>query len=69
MKTILNSRSNRDKRKEAAVHVQRMEEEMKEAEKKMAEERKKRDEEVPVKQEVATPGLGTPRHTPARLGL
>lgn len=46
-----------------------MEEEMKQAEHKMAEERKKRDEDVPVKQEVATPGLGTPRRTPHRLGL
>ncbi|KAL0872222.1 hypothetical protein ABMA27_004619 [Loxostege sticticalis] len=62
-------KSNRDKRKEAAVHLQRMEEEMKQAEHKMAEERKKRDEDVPVKQEVATPGLGTPRRTPHRLGL
>ncbi|XP_028030585.1 pre-mRNA-splicing factor ATP-dependent RNA helicase PRP16 isoform X3 [Bombyx mandarina] len=62
-------KSNRDKRKEAAVHLQRMEEEMKEAEAKMAEDRKKKDEDVPVKQEVATPGLGTPRRTPQRLGL
>ncbi|KAJ8713246.1 hypothetical protein PYW07_013616 [Mythimna separata] len=62
-------KSNRDKRKEAAVHLQRMEEEMKQAEQKMAEERKKREEDVPVKQEVATPGLNTPRRTPHRLGL
>lgn len=62
-------KSNRDKRKEAAVHVQRMEEEMKQAEQKMAEERKKREEDVPVKQEIATPGLNTPRRTPQRLGL
>jgi pre-mRNA-splicing factor ATP-dependent RNA helicase DHX38/PRP16 len=46
-----------------------MEEEMKEAEEKMAEERKKKEEEVPVKQEIATPGLSTPRRTPHRLGL
>ncbi|KPJ02156.1 hypothetical protein RR46_03431 [Papilio xuthus] len=62
-------KSNRDKKKEAAVHLQRMEEEMKEAEQKMAEEKRKRDEEVPVKQEIATPGLNTPRRTPHRLGL
>ncbi|XP_041987375.1 pre-mRNA-splicing factor ATP-dependent RNA helicase PRP16 isoform X2 [Aricia agestis] len=62
-------KSNRDKRKEAAVHLQKMEEEMKVAEQKMAEERKKREEDVPVKQEVATPGLNTPRRTPQRLGL
>lgn len=62
-------KSNRDKRKEAAVHLQRMEEEMKQAEQKMAEERKRREEDVPVKQEVATPGLNTPRRTPHRLGL
>ncbi|RVE54333.1 hypothetical protein evm_001160 [Chilo suppressalis] len=61
--------TNRDKRKEAAVHLQRMEEEMKQAEEKMAEERQKKEEEVPVKQEVATPGLNTPRRTPHRLGL
>ncbi|XP_052750066.1 pre-mRNA-splicing factor ATP-dependent RNA helicase PRP16 isoform X1 [Galleria mellonella] len=62
-------KSNRDKRKEAAVHLQRMEEEMKQAEQKMAEERRKRDEEVPLKQTVATPGLNTPKRTPHRLGL
>ncbi|XP_028174839.1 pre-mRNA-splicing factor ATP-dependent RNA helicase PRP16 [Ostrinia furnacalis] len=62
-------KSNRDKRKEAAVHLQRMEEEMKLAEQKMAEERKKREEDVPVTQEVATPGLNTPRRAPQRLGL
>ncbi|CAH0694346.1 unnamed protein product [Spodoptera exigua] len=62
-------KSNRDKRKEAAVHLQRMEEEMKQAEQKMAEERKKKEEDVPVKQEIATPGLNTPRRTPHRLGL
>ncbi|XP_013134537.1 PREDICTED: pre-mRNA-splicing factor ATP-dependent RNA helicase PRP16 isoform X1 [Papilio polytes] len=62
-------KSNRDKKKEAAVHLQKMEEEMKEAEQKMAEEKRKRDEEVPVKQEIATPGLNTPRRTPHRLGL
>ncbi|CAD0200613.1 unnamed protein product [Chrysodeixis includens] len=68
-KCICSGQSNRDKRKEAAVHLQRMEEEMKEAEQKMAEERKKREEDVPVKQEIATPGLNTPRRTPHRLGL
>ncbi|XP_045516306.1 pre-mRNA-splicing factor ATP-dependent RNA helicase PRP16 isoform X1 [Pieris brassicae] len=62
-------KTNRDKRKEAAVHLQRMEEEMKEAEHKMAEEKKKKDQDVPVKQEVATPGLATPKRTPHRLGL
>ncbi|XP_045766491.1 pre-mRNA-splicing factor ATP-dependent RNA helicase PRP16 [Maniola jurtina] len=62
-------KSNRDKRKEAAVHLQRMEEEMKQAEQKMAEEKKKKEQEVPVKQEVATPGLSTPKRTPHRLGL
>ncbi|XP_050351950.1 pre-mRNA-splicing factor ATP-dependent RNA helicase PRP16 isoform X7 [Nymphalis io] len=62
-------KSNRDKRKEAAVHLQRMEEEMKQAEIKMAEEKKKKEQEVPVKQEIATPGLNTPRRTPHRLGL
>ncbi|XP_047535072.1 pre-mRNA-splicing factor ATP-dependent RNA helicase PRP16 [Vanessa atalanta] len=62
-------KSNRDKRKEAAVHLQRMEEEMKQAELKMAEEKKKKEQEVPVKQEIATPGLSTPRRTPHRLGL
>lgn len=62
-------KTNRDKRKEAAVHLQRMEEEMKQAEQKMAEERKRREEDVPVKQEIATPGLNTPRRTPHRLGL
>lgn len=66
---LIADRSNRDKRKEAAVHLQRMEEEMKQAEQKMAEDRKKREEEVPVKQEIATPGLATPRRTPQRLGL
>ncbi|XP_045495395.1 pre-mRNA-splicing factor ATP-dependent RNA helicase PRP16 isoform X3 [Colias croceus] len=62
-------KTNRDKRKEAAVHLQRMEEEMKEAEQKMAEEKKKKDQDVPVKQEIATPGLNTPKRTPHRLGL
>ncbi|XP_060802540.1 pre-mRNA-splicing factor ATP-dependent RNA helicase PRP16 isoform X1 [Amyelois transitella] len=63
------NKSNRDKRKEAAVHLERMEEEMRQAELKMAEERRKKDEMVPDKQEVATPGLDTPRRTPHRLGL
>ncbi|XP_038223294.1 pre-mRNA-splicing factor ATP-dependent RNA helicase PRP16 [Zerene cesonia] len=62
-------KTNRDKRKEAAVHLQRMEEEMKEAEQKMAEEKRKKDQDVPVKQEIATPGLNTPKRTPHRLGL
>ncbi|XP_026325030.1 pre-mRNA-splicing factor ATP-dependent RNA helicase PRP16 [Hyposmocoma kahamanoa] len=62
-------KTNRDKRKEAAVHLQRMEEEMKQAEQKMAEDKKKKDQDVPIKQEIATPGLSTPRRTPHRLGL
>lgn len=62
-------KSGRNKRKEAAVHLQRMEEEMKEAEIKMAEDKKRKQQDVPVKQEIATPGLNTPRRTPARIGL
>lgn len=62
-------RTGRDKRKEAAVHLERMEEEMKQAEQKMAEDKKLKDQDVPIKQEIATPGLNTPRRTPARIGL
>ncbi|XP_048487805.1 pre-mRNA-splicing factor ATP-dependent RNA helicase PRP16 [Plutella xylostella] len=62
-------KSNRDKRKEAAVHLQRMEEEMRQAEIKMAENKRKKEEDVPIKQEIATPGFNTPRITPHRLGL
>lgn len=46
-----------------------MEEEMIQAEQKMAEDRKRKEEDVPIKQEIATPGLNTPRRTPHRLGL
>ncbi|XP_077297512.1 ATP-dependent RNA helicase l(1)G0007 isoform X1 [Arctopsyche grandis] len=62
-------RSGRDKRKQAAVHLQEMETQMQEAEMQMAEEKRIKDQALPIKQEVATPGLITPRRTPQRLGL
>lgn len=42
---------------------------MQEAEKQMAEEKRIKDQALPIKQEVATPGMNTPRRTPQRLGL
>ncbi|GBP35308.1 hypothetical protein EVAR_20681_1 [Eumeta japonica] len=58
------------KRKEAAVHLERMEEEMRDAHARLLDERRRRDAEPTPSQRVATPGLEprTPR-TPARIGL
>lgn len=62
-------RSGRDKRKQAAVHLQEMEIQMQEAEKQIAEEKRINDQDLPIKEEIATPGSSTPRKTPQRLGL
>lgn len=64
-------RSGREKKKQAAEHLQEMEEQMQQAQKKMEEDKldaAQKQEALQLKQEILTPGA-TPRRTPSRIGL
>uniref|UniRef100_A0A1L8DH54 RNA helicase n=1 Tax=Nyssomyia neivai TaxID=330878 RepID=A0A1L8DH54_9DIPT len=65
-------RSGREKKRQAAEHLQEMEAQMQKAQKQMEEEKiqaAQREEAMIPKQEILTPGGATPRRTPARIGL
>jgi pre-mRNA-splicing factor ATP-dependent RNA helicase DHX38/PRP16 len=64
-------RSGLEKKKQAAEHLQEMEQQMQEAQKKMEEDKMneaQRQVALQMKQEILTPGA-TPRRTPHRIGL
>ncbi|XP_055708984.1 pre-mRNA-splicing factor ATP-dependent RNA helicase PRP16-like [Phlebotomus papatasi] len=64
-------RSGREKKRQAAEHLQEMEAQMQKAQKQMEEQKlqaAQREEAMMPKQEILTPGA-TPRRTPARIGL
>lgn len=68
-------RSGREKKKQAAEHLQEMEQQMQVAHKQMEDDKlqaAQRQEALQSKQEILTPGAtpnATPRRTPARIGL
>lgn len=67
-------KSGRDKRKQAAEHLHKMEAQMQEAQEEIEREKQKtaeKQEAIMAKQEIVTPGgsSSTPRRTPARIGL
>lgn len=64
-------RSGREKKKQAAEHLQEMEEQMQKAQKQIEDNKMQaaqRQEALIPKQEILTPGA-TPRRTPSRIGL
>lgn len=66
-------RSGKEKKKQAAEHLQEMEEQMLQAQKQMEENKIQAEQEqqaLQAKQEILTPGGATPsRRTPSRIGL
>lgn len=65
-------RSGREKKKQAAEHLQEMEQQMQQAQQQMEVDKMQaaqREEALVPKQEILTPGGATPRRTPARFGL
>lgn len=65
-------RSGREKKKQAAEHLQEMEQQMQQAQVQMEVDKQtaaQRHEALVPKQEILTPGGQTPRRTPARFGL
>lgn len=65
-------RSGREKKKQAAEHLQEMEQQMKQAQEQMEADKVEaahREEALVPKQEILTPGGQTPRRTPKRFGL
>ncbi|KAG5684933.1 hypothetical protein PVAND_014141 [Polypedilum vanderplanki] len=65
-------KSGRDKRKQAAEHLHKMESQMQEAQEEIEREKQlnaQKQEAIMAKQEIVTPGTSTPRRTPARIGL
>lgn len=65
-------RSGKEKKKQAAEHLQEMEVQMLEAQKQMEDDKvqaDKRQQALQTRQEILTPGGVTPRRTPSRIGL
>lgn len=65
-------RSGREKKKQAAEHLQEMEQQMQQAQQQMEVDKleaAQREEALQPKQEILTPGGATPRRTPSRIGL
>lgn len=66
------NRTGVDKKKQAAEHLQEMEQQMQTAQRKIEEDKlsaAQRQEAMQMKQEIVTPGEATPRRTPSRIGL